>query len=190
VVESPAGQIGLILPGDPPPPTPLSLRRSRLSLNSLPLRLIGPICAGLALLGCTSVEPDSAPAPPPVAMRAAEPVLRAKLQQVSGTVMLKRAAGDDWAPASSGLGLFENDKVRTAGGASAALHFANGSVVSVGEDALVSIAETRPRPGQERTDLTVLKGQVDAEVDDGAKQSLTVSTPAATVRAGREIVFQ
>lgn len=156
----------------------------------VPLRPLEAMCVTLALFGCASAEPESPAPPSPVATRTAEPVQRAKLLQVSGAVMLKRAAGDDWTPATSGIGLFENDKVRTAGGASASVHFSNGSVVNVGEDALVSIAETRPRPGQERTDLTVLKGQVDAEVDDRAKQSLSVSTPAATVRAGREIVFQ
>ncbi|MBI3185672.1 MAG: FecR domain-containing protein [Myxococcales bacterium] len=104
--------------------------------------------------------------------------------------MVKRAAGDDWIPAAQDLELHENDKVRTAAGAAARLDFDNGSVVNVGEDALVSVAETRPRPGLERTDLTVHKGQVDAELDEPAKHSLSVGTPAATVRAGREIVFQ
>jgi hypothetical protein len=52
------------------------------------------------------------------------------------------------------------------------------------------VAETRPRPGLERTDLTVLKGRVDAELETPNTQSLSVTTPAATIRAGREIVFQ
>ena len=80
--------------------------------------------------------------------------------------------------------------IRTASGASARVQFPNGSLVNLGEDALIGIAETRPRPGQERTDLTVLKGQVDAALETPATQSLSVSTPAATVQAGREIVFR
>jgi hypothetical protein len=88
------------------------------------------------------------------------------------------------------MALYENDKVRTPTGARCAIEFSNGSSVELGEDALIGIAETRPRPGQERTDLTILKGKVNAELPDASKQSLTVSTPAATVRAGREIVFQ
>lgn len=127
---------------------------------------------------------------PPTAGAASPPrAPRATLKQVSGTVLVKRASGDDWLPARNGIELFENDKVRTASGATARLDF-GGSEVEVGEDALVAIAETRPRPGKDRTDLTVLKGQVDAELGDASRDSLSVSTPAATVRAGREIVFQ
>lgn len=144
------------------------------------------MCAALLWAACTAE--DTAP---PTAAAASSPVRspRATLKQVSGTVMVKRAAGDDWLPARDGIELFENDKVRTAAGATALLDF-GGSEVEVGEDALVAIAETRPRPGKDRTDLTVLKGKIDAELDDASRDSLSVSTPAATVRAGREIVFQ
>ncbi len=144
------------------------------------------MCAALLLAACTAE--DTAP---PTAGAAGSPVqkVRATLKQVSGTVMVKRAAGDDWLPARDGIELFENDKVRTAAGATALLDF-GGSEVEVGEDALVAIAETRPRPGKDRADLTVLKGKIDAELDDASRDSLSVSTPAATVRAGREIVFQ
>jgi hypothetical protein len=121
-------------------------------------------------------------------MRQPEP--RATLKEVHGDVKLKRATGDEWLAAKESLPLFENDKVRTAAGASARVQFPNGSMVNLGEDALIGIAETRPRPGQERTDLTVLKGQVDAALETPATQSLSVSTPAATVQAGREIVFR
>ena len=139
--------------------------------------------------GCPSGAPETRSPAPSVAPDV-PPSPRARLKQVSGDVMVKRAAGDDWLPAAASLELHENDKVRTAAGASAQIDFANGSVATIGEDALLSIAETHPRPGQERTDLTVLKGRVAAELDDPARQSLTVSTPSATVRAGREIVFQ
>jgi len=114
---------------------------------------------------------------------------RATLGGLRGSVMIKRAAGDDWVEAAEKMELFENDKIRTAPGAQAELVFANGSHVQLGEEALIGIAETQVRPGQDRTDLTVLQGQVAAEVDH-ASQSLSVGTPAATVRAGRELVFQ
>jgi len=137
--------------------------------------------------GCTADEkppaPAYAPATPP-------PEPRAQLKGLHGSVKVKRAAGDEWLPATEGMALYENDKVRTVAGAGAQVIFSNGSTVNVGEDALVGIAETRPRPGRERTDLTVLRGRVDAELDDPARQSLSVTTTAATVRAGREIVFQ
>lgn len=137
-------------------------------------------------LGCTAEEKP--PAPPPPTVRPPEP--RAHLKEVRGDVKLKRATGDEWQAAREELPLFENDKVRTAAGASARVTFANGGTVNLGEDALIGIAETRPRPGQERTDLTVLKGQVDAALETPATQSLSVSTPAATIQAGREIVFR
>ena len=133
-------------------------------------------------------KPD--PAPPVHAPVVPAPVRRAQLQGLQGDVKVKRAAGDEWLPAQENMPLFENDKVRTVTGAGARIVFTQGSQVNLGEDALISIAETRPRPGQERTDLTVLRGRVDAELKDPTTQSLSLTTPAATVRAGREIVFQ
>lgn len=148
----------------------------------LALFLAGP-------LGCADPAPPSvAPAPPVSAAPAVRP--RARIRKVVGEVRVKRAAGDDWIAARPSLALFENDKVRTAAGASAEIELANGSAVSIAEDALLSIAESRGRLGQDRADLTVHKGRIDAELGDPEKQSFTVTTPAATVRAGREIAFQ
>jgi len=145
------------------------------------------LALGALSVGCPA---DEKPPPPVYEPAVPPPVRRAQLKGLQGDVKVKRAAGDEWLPAQEGMALFENDKVRTVAGAGAQIVFANGSVVNLGEDALIGIAETRPRPGQERTDLTVLRGQVNAELEDPAKQSLSVTTPAATVRAGREIVFQ
>lgn len=137
-------------------------------------------------LGCTADE--KLPVPAPNSPRAPTP--RAHLRELRGDVKLKRSVGDDWLAATEGLPLFENDKVRTANGASARVVFANGGVVNLSEDALIGIAETRTRPGQQRTDLTLIKGQVDATLELPAAQSISVSTPSATIQAGREIVFQ
>ena len=118
------------------------------------------------------------------------PEARAVLAKVRGEVSVKRAAGDAWIPASEAMELFDDDKVRTAPGAAAQLRFTNGSVLTLGEDALVGIAESKPRPGDDPSDITVLKGRIDAELPDPQSQSIVVTTPSATVRAGREIVFQ
>jgi hypothetical protein len=136
--------------------------------------------------GCPAEEKP----PPPIQYVPAAPpaVPRAQLKGLHGDVKVKRAAGDEWLPAQEDMSLFENDKVRTVAGAGAQIVFTQGSMVSLGEDALISIAEARR--GQPRTDLTVLQGRVDAELADPAHQSLSVTTPTATVRAGREIVFQ
>ena len=142
-------------------------------------------CLVTLVTGCTAEEM------PAVAQPAVRPVApRASLRQLVGTVEVKRAAGDEWLSAVEGMELFEDDKVRTVARASALVEFTNGSSVTVGADALVAIAQTRLRPGTDPTDLTVLHGRVDAELDDAAKKSLSVSTPAATVKAGREIIFQ
>lgn len=136
--------------------------------------------------GCTADEKPPAPSSQP----SSTPVVRAHLKTLQGDVKIKRAAGDEWMAAQEGLPLYENDKVRTVAGAGAQIVFASGGTVNLGEDALIGIADTRPRPGQERTDLTVLKGRVDAKLEAPSTQSLSVTTPAATVRAGREIVFR
>ncbi|WP_171819060.1 FecR family protein [Pyxidicoccus fallax] len=138
-------------------------------------------------LGCTADEKPSAPTAP---VRPA-PSPRAHLRGLQGAVQVKRATADDWSPAQEDLPLFENDKVRTEAGARADLVFASdGGTVHLGSDSLIGIAETRPRPGQQRTDLTVLRGRIDAELEKPAAQSLSVTTPSATIQAGREIVFQ
>jgi hypothetical protein len=134
-------------------------------------------------LACTADEAEhAAPADPQE--------LKGHLTQVSGDVKIKRAAGDDWLGASEGAAVYENDKVRTLKGASTLVRFSNGSSLALGEDALIGIAETRSHPGGDRTDVTVLRGRVDAELKDPARQDLSVGTPEATVHAGREIVFQ
>lgn len=153
------------------------------------LRIAGlALWLGASALGCAADDATDKGVMPVPAVRLATP--KAKLKQLLGTVLVKRAAGDDWIAAVDQMDLYENDKVRTVAGASALVEFANGTFVKLGEDALIAIAETRPRPGTDRTDVTVLKGRVAAELDDTTKKSLSVSTPAATVRAGREIVFQ
>ncbi len=139
----------------------------------------------LVVAACAGPPPSQAPSAPDDAKAA-----RATLRELKGDVKVKRAAGDEWIAAAEQMELLENDKVRTAQGASASVRFNNGSSLSLGEDALISIAESRPRPGKDPADVTVFKGRVDAELDEAARQSLSVSTPSAMIRAGRELVFQ
>jgi len=141
-------------------------------------------CLGVALLAVSCTE-----APPsPEDGSAAATV--AKLTHLSGKVVVKRSNGDDWMEAAEAMDLRENDQVRTAVGASASLEFPSGGTLSLSEDSLVALAETRIRPGQERSDVTVLRGRVNAELPDTKTQSISVTTPHATVRAGRKIEFQ
>ncbi|HME90525.1 MAG TPA: FecR domain-containing protein [Myxococcaceae bacterium] len=139
-------------------------------------------------IACTCARGDSDKPSPPRTTGDVSP--KARLRQVSGDVRLKRASGDEWMTARAETSLLANDKVRTLRGGSAAIEFANGSVVHLGSDALIGIAETHPPPGRDHSDLTLLRGDLDAELEDPSRQSLSVNTPTATVRAGREIVFQ
>jgi len=141
----------------------------------------------LPLLVCAPACRRDARAPPAPVPK--QPI-RATLAQVKGAVSVKRAAGDEWQAAANGTLLYDDDKLRTERGSSAELRFPSGTVVVVSEDTLLNVAETRAAPGRPQADVTVLRGAVDATLDRPANQSLTVGTPAATVRAGREIVFQ
>lgn len=140
--------------------------------------------AALVWIACARGDSDK-PARP-----SSDSAPKARLRSVTGDVRLKRASGDDWVAASPKNPLLANDKLRTLHGASAVIEFTNGSIVHLGEDALIGIAETRPTPGRDPSDLTLLRGDVDAQLADPSNQSLSVNTPNATVRAGREIVFQ
>lgn len=150
--------------------------------NSLRMTRLGWLGVVLLAVNCTAGVPSLDDAGAAVAA--------AKLTHVSGKVLVKRSNGDDWIDAVEAMALRENDKVRTSVGASATIDFTSGGTVAVGEDALIAIAETRVRPGAERTDLTVLHGRVDAELPDVQHQSISVTTPNVTVRAGRKIEFQ
>jgi hypothetical protein len=141
----------------------------------------------LPLLVCVPACRRDAKAPPAPAPKQS---VRATLAEVKGSVSVKRATGDEWQAAVNGTALYDDDKLRTERGGSAELRFPSGTVVVVSEDTLLGIAETRAAPGRPQADVTVLRGAVDATLDRPANQSLTVGTPAATVRAGREIVFQ
>ncbi len=135
-----------------------------------------------AVMACSS-DKDAEPSTPAVVSP------KAHLREIKGAVKVKRAAGDDWVNAFKDMPLFENDKVQTAPGASALVAFTGSRIITLDQESLMGIAETHPRPGQDRTDATLLQGRAAAELSD-PNQSLSVATPSATVRAGREIVFQ
>jgi hypothetical protein len=157
------------------------------------LRQIGA-CLALALAisavaGCRDSRPASAAeAPKPV--EEPRPVVRATLSHLNGEVWVKRARGSDWERAVEAMSLYDNDKVRTARGGTALIQFVGGSELTMGEDALVGIAEEKPAAAADPADVTVLRGRIDATLPAPKVQSITVSTPSATIRAGREIVFQ
>ncbi|MCI0573403.1 MAG: FecR family protein [Myxococcaceae bacterium] len=145
------------------------------------------VLALAATAGCKDTPPSTPVAAEP---RPAPPPPRAHLQKLRGQVTVKRANGDEWVRATEKMALFASDKVATAEGARVELVFRTGGTVTVGENALVGLAETGALAGQAPTDVTVLQGRVDAVLQRPDRQTLSVDTPEATVRAGREVVFQ
>jgi len=133
------------------------------------------------LLGCPSDTPKVGEEALDAAVAVKAPVARARLRGLQGTVNVKRAAGDDWTVAREGMELFENDKIRTSSGASVVLETDSGSL-TLGEDALLGIPEAVGN-------IILLEGRVDGRLAD-PRQRLVIETPAAKVKAGREIFFQ
>jgi len=142
---------------------------------------VGGVLALGIFLGCSSDVPTVAQGRADGSVEAPAQIARARIQTFSGAVNVKRAAGDDWILAREGMELYENDKVRTSKGASVHVETPNGEL-SMGEDALLAIPE-------ERGNVTLLQGHLDAHLDP-TEQTLTIKTPAAEVRAGREIFIQ
>jgi hypothetical protein len=139
---------------------------------------VGCVLALGVLLGCPSDTPKAAGG----ALDGSVPsVARARLRDMKGTINVKRAAGDDWTVAREGMELFENDKIRTSSGASVVVETDSGSL-ALGEDSLLGIPEVVGN-------IILLEGRVDGRLADQSRR-LVIETPAAKVKAGREIFFQ
>ena len=141
----------------------------------LPLLVCAPACRrdaeGSACAGTEAVRPGDA-------------------GRGEGGVSVKRATGDEWPAGDERHRLYETTSSAPSGAARPSCTFPPGRWWRVPRGTLLGIAETRAAPGRPQADVTVLRGAVDATLDRPANQSLTVGTPAATVRAGRKIDFQ
>lgn len=98
---------------------------------------------------------------------------------VEGDVSFQRASTADWKRAEERGGLFNGDWVKTADNASAQLIFSNGSLYTVGPNALLEIYSTfNPRTTKKENSVQVQSGPIEvATVDDAS----TVRTPGTQV---------
>lgn len=98
---------------------------------------------------------------------------------VEGDVSYQRASTSDWKRAEERGGLFNGDWVKTTDNASAQLMFSNGSLYTVGPNALLEIYSTyNPRTTRKENSVQVTSGPIEvATVDDAS----TVRTPGTQV---------
>jgi len=133
-------------------------------------------------------------APAGAAPGAGPPV--AVLGAATGDVRVKRADSDEWVPASGGMPLQAEDKIRTLARSSATVTFESGSNLSISENSLLTIA------GPASSGVRLEQGAVDVDwprqpgagrargADGGTPGDFVVETRAARARVSREIVFQ
>ncbi len=98
---------------------------------------------------------------------------------VEGDVSYQRASTADWKRAEDRGGLFNGDWVKTNDNASAQLMFSNGSLYTVGPNALLEIYSTfNPRSAKKENSVQVQSGPIEVATTDN---SSTVRTPGTQV---------
>jgi hypothetical protein len=146
------------------------------------LWLLGVALVLFAALGWILFRPKVAPPSPPATVATG-----ARFVTIVGSVQVKRSGTLEWIPASLALVLRQNDLVRTGSGAAAEIHLADGGVINVRPDSLMTILESSQNPvsREQRTALAIQSGE--ASFQTAARSvpgSTTISTP--TVRATAE----
>jgi hypothetical protein len=103
----------------------------------------------------------------------------ARFIAVEGDVQFQKGGAGAWKEAEVRTPLFNGDFVKTGGRASAELMFSNGTVYTVGPNALLEIyAAMKPGSAQKTNAVTMQVGSVEVETDD---QSSSVRTPGSEV---------
>ena len=104
----------------------------------------------------------------------------AQFLTVEGDVQFQKAASSEWRDADPRTPLFNGDWVKTGGRASAELMFANGTLYTVGPNALLEIYSALAPGGTQKTNSVTMKvGSVEIETTDNAAS--TVRTPGTQV---------
>ena len=122
------------------------------------------------------------PPPPPTSIE-----VGARFERIDGSVQVKRAGTLEWATATKAVVLRQNDLVRTASGASAEIHFADGMVFNVRPESLITIEESSQNPlsRQQRTALSIESGEANF-LTAARNSTTTISTPTVRTTADRE----
>jgi hypothetical protein len=113
----------------------------------------------------------------------------ARFERIDGSVQVKRAGTLEWLTATRAVVLRQNDLVRTGSGATAEIHFADGSVFNVRPDSLITIEESSQNPlsRQQRTALSIQSGEANfTTAPRNVPGSTTISTPTVRTTAERE----
>jgi type II secretory pathway pseudopilin PulG len=108
----------------------------------------------------------------------------AQFLTVEGDVQFQKSPSNDWAPAETHTPLFNGDWVKTGGGASAELIFSNGSLYTVGANALLEVySQFNAASSRKNNSVQMTIGSVEVNTTDDAS---TVRTPGSQVTIDSE----
>jgi hypothetical protein len=124
------------------------------------------------------------PAPPPAAVQTG-----ARFTALEGSVQVKRSGTLEWLAATRSTVLRQNDLVRTGAGGAAEIEFADGMMIAVRPDSLITIEESTQNPvsRQQRVALSIQSGEANFQTASRTiPGSTTISTPTVRTTAERE----
>ncbi len=112
----------------------------------------------------------------------------AQFLTVEGDVQYQKSPTTDWTSAETRTPLFNGDWVKTGGGASAELIFSNGSLYTIGPNALLEIySQFNPSTSRKNNSVQMQIGSVEVATTDDAS---SVRTPGSQVTVDSESTTQ
>jgi hypothetical protein len=112
----------------------------------------------------------------------------AQFLTVEGDVQYQKSSTSDWSAAETHTPLFNGDWVKTSSGASAELIFSNGSLYTVGPNALLEIySQFNPSTSRKNNSVQMQIGSVEVATTDNAS---SVRTPGSQITVDSESTTQ
>jgi hypothetical protein len=112
----------------------------------------------------------------------------ARVQALDGSVQVKRSGVLEWVTARRDMVLNEGDLVRTGAGATAEIHFFNGTTFHMRAESLITIEEATedPRSKSQRVTAALQSGVVNFQTAAGGSSdsATTIATPVSRTVAG------
>jgi hypothetical protein len=160
----------------------------RIEWFTVSYRSVGYALAALLLLAGAgwAVFGRRTPPPPP---EPAEVETGAQFASLEGSVQVKRSGTLEWVGATRAMVLRQNDLVRTGSGGAAEIRFADGMVIAVRPDSLITIEETTQNPvsRQQKVALSIQSGEANFQTASrSVPGSTTISTPTVRTTAERD----